>query len=265
MGVTQSARRDVPGGEPVRGIGEVLALLRPDFPDLTISKLRFLEAEGLVEPLRAASGYRKYTVEHVARLRLVLTIQRDRYLPLKVIREHLAAADRGEVLGPLAAATSSTSPPAGGEPLVAVPAQPGGPDALTSATAVSAGAGLGEGRLTRAELVERSGLGEAGLLELEQYGLLPAPVQGGYQGEALTVARVAARLAQYGLQARHLRWYRATADREVALLAQLVPPSNRRGGQGRQHALEAVHELAALCTQLHGALVLDGLRQVLGR
>src|SRR5215831_7908060 len=85
-----------PRGEAMLSIGEVLGLLRPDFPDVTISKLRFLEAEGLVEPMRAPSGYRKYTAAHVDRLRFVLAAQRDRYLPLRVIREQIEAMDRGE-------------------------------------------------------------------------------------------------------------------------------------------------------------------------
>src|SRR5215468_6047623 len=104
-----------PRGEAVLSIGEVLGLLRPEFPDVTISKLRFLEAEGLVEPMRAPSGYRKYTRAHVERLRFVLTAQRDRYLPLRVIREQIEALDRGErVVGlptPLSAPPSPSVPP----------------------------------------------------------------------------------------------------------------------------------------------------------
>jgi hypothetical protein len=109
-----------------------------------------------------------------------------------------------------------------------------------------------------------------GIAELEQAGLLVAGPGGHYGPEALTVARIAARLAEYGLQTRHLRPYRATADREVGLLVQLVPPLSKQGGRpstgldGRAQALETVHELAALCAQLHGALVRQGLRSVLG-
>jgi hypothetical protein len=124
---------------------------------------------------------------------------------------------------------------------------------------------VGEARLTRAQLAERAGLDEAAVADLEQYGLLRTGPSGHYGGEALTVARIAGLLSAYGLEARHLRPYRATADREVGLLAQLVPPLARQaGGGGRVQALETVHELAALCAQLHGALVRQGLRQVLG-
>jgi hypothetical protein len=120
-------------------------------------------------------------------------------------------------------------------------------------------------RLTREQLAERSGLDEPGLVDLEQYGLLVPGPHGFYGVEALTVARIAAQLAEYGLEGRHLRPYRATADREVGLLAQLVTTMAKQGSPGaREHAFETVHELAALCAQLHGALVRQGLRQVLG-
>ena len=119
--------------------------------------------------------------------------------------------------------------------------------------------------MTRAQLCERSGLDEAGLVDLEGYGLLPAPTAGFYGGEALVVARIAAQLAEFGLEARHLRPYRTMADREVGLLAQLVPTLAHQGGRdGRQQARETVHELAALCAQLHAALVRHGLRQTIG-
>jgi DNA-binding transcriptional MerR regulator len=296
-------------GEPVMSIGEVLSRLRPEFPDVTISKLRFLEAEGLVEPYRAPSGYRKYAPAHLERLRFILTAQRDRYLPLRVIREQIEALDRGErVLGlpnpPPVPAVPSPAPPG---PAEASPAPPPGPSGISTpaprpappgataapppmprptptgtgtgtspgtgagsaALAGSAGTGvrldLGDGRLSREQLAERSGLNEAGLVDLERYGLLVLSPDGAYSGEALTVARVAAQLGEFGIEARHLRPYRTTADREVGLLAQLLPPLTRQAGLGgRAQALETVHELAALCAQLHGALVRQGLRQVLG-
>jgi DNA-binding transcriptional MerR regulator len=215
-------------------IGEVLARLRPDFPDITISKLRFLEAEGLIDPLRAPSGYRKFTAAHVEQLRFVLAAQRDRYLPLRVIREHLNTGSDipvPEARAPEASAEDSD-----------------------------------DTRLTRAELALRSGLNENGLVDLEQYGLLPGPTNGFYGTEALTVARVAAQLAEYGLEARHLRPYRTMADREVGLLGQLIPLlSHQAGPGGRRKAMETVQELAALCAELHGALVRQGLRDAVGQ
>jgi DNA-binding transcriptional MerR regulator len=260
-GVPVGDPRSTTGAGPRLSIGEVLAQLRPEFPDVTISKLRFLEAEGLVEPLRTPAGYRKYTPEHLSRLRFVLTAQRDRYLPLRVIREHLAATDRGErVVGlpvPGLANSDDCSPKSGDGCL---------PDDSRLAAAERRSE-VGDVRLTRVQLAERAGLGEAEVAELEQYGLLVPADAGHYTGEALTVARLAAALTAYGLQARHLRPYRATADREVGLLAQLVLPVARHSGSGGgvDRALETVHELAALCAQLHAALVRQGLRDVLRR
>ena len=250
-------------------IGEVLGLLRPDFPDVTISKLRFLEAEGLVEPMRAPSGYRKYTTAHVDRLRFVLAAQRDRYLPLRVIREQIEAMDRGERVVGLPVQVPGRGPVSSG-PTSEPRRDDGGsggqrPRASVAAVATEPRSDLSDTRLTRAQLAERSGLDEAGLVDLEQYGLLVPGPNDYYGGDALTVARIAARLAEFGLEGRHLRPYRATADREVGLLAQLVTTMAKQTHPGaREQAFETVHELAALCAQLHGALVRQGLSQVLG-
>jgi len=297
----QPAREPAPttGGpdRAVLSIGEVLARLRPDFPDVTISKLRFLEAEGLVEPLRAPSGYRKYTEADLDRLRFVLAAQRDRYLPLRVIRDQLVALDQGQRVVGLAA---PPAPGSGPHPPSAVPAPPPRPSAPspvpgpsgvpgpraeastpspvpargeladarlnhTVASPARWGVSREDLRLTRAELSERSGLDEAGLVDLEQYGLLAPGSNGFYGGEALTVARIAAQLGELGLEGRHLRPYRAQADREVGLLAQVITPLARQAAPGgREQALETVHELATLCAQLHGALVRQGLREILG-
>jgi DNA-binding transcriptional MerR regulator len=223
-------------------IGEVLEQLRGEFPDVTISKLRFLEAEGLVEPRRTPAGYRKYGWPDIARLRFVLAAQRDQYLPLRVIREQLAAFDRGQPDG-AAAPRRPPLQPVDAEAGAAEPARP---------------------RLSRAELLARSGLAEGALADLEEHGLVRE--RGGrYDADALAVARVAAQLAEYGLQARHLRAYRAAADREVGLFTQLVAPLARQSTPAaRARAAETLRELAALSQQLHAALVRDGLRDTLG-
>ena len=161
-----AAARDVPRGEPVMSIGEVLARLRPEFPDITISKLRFLEAEGLVEPLRAPSGYRKYTARHLDQLRFVLAAQRDRYLPLRVIRELLAAQERGERtvgLPPPVSVPVPASRPAPAPARVVPP--PPAPAPARAGQPPPARTELGDGRLTRAQLCERSGLDEAGMVD----------------------------------------------------------------------------------------------------
>jgi DNA-binding transcriptional MerR regulator len=222
------------GGESAKGmmsIGEVLTHLRAEFPDTTLSKLRFLEAEGLVEPERTPSGYRKYSWDDVARLRFVLTAQRDRYLPLRVIREQLAAADQARP------ALLAVGPP---------PAEP----------AV---------RLTRAELAERAEVAPEFVRDLEQHGLLTAWAGGWYDVDALAVVTVAARLADFGVEPRHLRAYRAAADREVGLFTQLVAPLARQSEPGAlARAAETVRELVSLSERLHSALVRAGLRDALG-
>lgn len=229
-------------------IGEVLSHLRTDFPDTTISKLRFLESEGLVEPERTASGYRKYSWDDVARLAYILTAQRDHYLPLRVIREHLAELDRSGV----APGASVASRPA----LVAVE------DLPTAADFAEVG---GEARLSRAELAERAGVSDAQLRDLEQYGLLSASAAGCYDADAVEIASVVGQMAAFGFAPRHLRAYRSAADREIGLFEQVIAPLMRqRGAEGRQRAAEVARELAALSLRLHAALVQAGLRGPLG-
>jgi DNA-binding transcriptional MerR regulator len=225
-------------------IGEVLAHLRADFPDTTISKLRFLEAEGLVEPQRTASGYRKYSWDDVERLRFVLTAQRDQYLPLRVIRDQLAAAELG-------AEPAVRTRPA----LVAV-----GPDGDSPA---AEGPDL---RVDRAELVARTGVAEQILTELEQLGLVVSRPPGWYDGDAVVIVEAVVGLSRYGLELRHLRAFRASADREVGLFTQLLAPMVRqRDPAARARAAETARELTALSQRLHAALVRAGLRDELGR
>lgn len=233
-------------------IGEVLAQLRPEFPDTTISKLRFLESEGLVEPERTAAGYRKYSREDVARLRYVLTAQRDHYLPLRVIREQLDAIDRG--LSPAGPATGNGS--RGPRALVPGEGLPTADDFVRTGDDV---------RLSRGELLEQAGLSEEQLRELEQFGLVTRRSGGYFDSDALLVASTVVQLARYGLEPRHLRAYRSAADREVGLFEQVVTPLVRqRSPEAKARAAETVRELAALSVRLHAALVQTGLRSVLG-
>lgn len=237
-------------------IGEVLAQLRPEFPDVTISKIRFLESEGLVEPARTPSGYRKFSHGDVARLRYVLGTQRDHYLPLRVIREHLDAIDRG------------LEPPAvpGDKPRVPRVADEGlpGPRALEGQQV--------ELRLSRAELAEAAGLDESLLGQVEGFGLIE-PVKGSvsagsgplYDADALVVATAVAELSAYGLEPRHLRAFRTAAEREADLMAQVVGPLLRqRSPQARARAEEVARELGATALRLHTALVRSRLREVVG-
>ncbi|MEZ5116758.1 MAG: MerR family transcriptional regulator [Candidatus Nanopelagicales bacterium] len=231
---------------PLLGIGEVLQQLRGEFPDVTISKIRFLESEGLVRPARTASGYRKFSPGDVDRLRYVLTLQRDHYLPLKVIRDNLDAVDRG------------LEPPLGGG------------EARAPSSLVTDGAPRTEEfrptrtrvRLTRAELVASSGLDEHTLGQVESYGLIAPHAGGYYDADAVTVATAVARMTGFGIEPRHLRAFKVAADREVGLVEQVVSPiARQRGPEARVRAEEAVRELAALSVQLHTALVRAGLNR----
>lgn len=222
-------------------IGEVLAKLRPDFSDVTISKIRFLEAEGLIEPQRTASGYRKFTPEDVERLRYILSAQRDNYLPLKVIREHLEALDRG------------LEPPAvpGATPRVPVSVVRGGgyPDADDFARD---GAEL---RLSKQELLDAAEIDHDLFEALQSYGLITSASKH-FDADALVVAKAAGELAAFGIEPRHLRSFKAAADREAGLIEQVVTPIVRgRGADARGRAEEATRVLAALTVRLHAALV----------
>ena len=233
-------------------IGDVLAQLRPDYPDVTISKIRFLESEGLIEPTRTAAGYRKFSREDVARLRYVLSAQRDHYLPLRVIKEHLDALDRG--LEPPAGTTGPRVPRA----LVDAEGLPG-PETFVQ--------DVSEVRLSRAELLEAAGMDEPQLDQIEQYGLVaPKPGSAHYDGDALMVAKAVAELSRFGIEARHLRPFKAAADREIGLVEQVVTPLVRqRNPEARARAEETTREMAALSVRLHTALVKAGLRRALSR
>lgn len=244
-------------------IGEVLGALRPEFPDVTISKLRFLESEGLVEPARTPSGYRKFSHADVERLRYVLEAQRDHYLPLRVIKEHLDALDRGLEL--------PEQP--GGRPQVprAVIA---GPHSSTEgvdshAIAPTPGAESARLRLSRSELAEAAGIDVALLEQIETYGLVTARAGSGasayFDGDALVVAQIVSAMSSYGLEPRHLRGFRTAAERESSLVEQVVAPLLRqRSPQARARAEEVAREMAALSVRLHTALVRAAMRSVVG-
>ncbi|WP_433345635.1 MerR family transcriptional regulator [Microtetraspora malaysiensis] len=207
-------------------IGEVLALLQGEFPDVTISKIRFLEGEGLIEPQRSPSGYRKFTHADVERLRYILTAQRDHYLPLRVIKENLdeqAARPR---------ALPKETPPV---------------------------------RLSREDLLRAAEIDEDTLAELESFGLV-ASVARWYDADALEIARSVGSLARFGLHARHLRMVRAAAEREASLVEQVVAPLLRRRAPGAiGQADETGREISGLLLELHTALLRGSVRRVLGQ
>ncbi len=236
-------------------IGEVLNRLKDEFDDITISKIRFLEAEGLINPDRTESGYRKFTGPDIDRLRYVLRAQRDRYLPLKVIKDELARLDAG--LPPTVAADPET---------VEVPA-PAAAAVRTDPVASAPPAALFNGaatdvQLTLRELAEATGLSEPQVRELRDHGLLPDRPT--YDGDDLIVGKLAGHLLGAGLEVRHLRMYRQFADREAALVEQLTAPLLRqRNPDARRQAATQAEHLADVGGRLHKALLAGQLRALL--
>lgn len=232
-------------------IGAVLEHLRPDFPDVTISKIRFLEAEGLVTPQRAASGYRRFTAYDCTRLRFILTAQRDHYLPLKVIKAQLDAQPDGEL-------------PQIGSPydvprLVSVAGtaagDPGSDTAAVAPTRV---------RLSREDLLERSGVDEELLTALLKAGVITTGPGGFFDEHAVVILQCARALSDYGVEPRHLRAFRSAADRQSDLIAQIAGPVVKAGKAGaRDRADDLAREVAALAISLHTSLIKSAVRSVL--
>jgi DNA-binding transcriptional MerR regulator len=217
--------------EPARayfGIGEVLAQLRAEFPDVSVSKIRFLETEGLIQPARSPSGYRKFGPADVERLRYILTAQRDHYLPLRVIKDQLDADGQDHGPGRM------------------------GPHPVLTDRAANR---TGPASLTRRDLLEATGLDETRLAELEDFGLVRRNGRQ-YGPDALAAIRAIVALDRYGVQARHLRVLRASAERETALIEQVVAPILRQRTPGaRDRAGQTAREIAVIALRLHAALI----------
>ena len=209
-------------------IGEVLDALSKDFDDVSISKIRFLESEGLISPERTGSGYRKFYDRDVTRLRHILTLQRDQFMPLKVIKDRLDSIDDGD-------ATSL------GEPAAAV-----------GETAHSNGAAAVE--LDKAGLLSSSGLSHAQLTGLEDFGLIKS--EGPYDQNDIAIAQAARRFLDHGVEPRHLRMYRQFVEREAALFEQIVSPvARKQDPDASREVSRSVKELVSLSRQMHdGAL-----------
>lgn len=223
-----------------RSIGQVLKLLADEFPDISISKIRFLESEGLLSPERAPSGYRRYSDVDVERLRYILDVQKNQYLPLKVIREHLDAIDKGEQPAP---------PEAVPAPVVS---QAAPPPPVVDGRGQRAATPKHPIRINRRELLRLSGLSDAALTELERAALVvPRKTTGLYGRDALTVAVVARKLSMYGMDARHLRAIKQAAEREVGLIDQAVTMNARKGQPTRQ----ATADVMQLVLHAHAAIV----------
>ena len=259
-------------------IGEVLGILKPEFPDITVSKIRFLEGAGLVQPDRSASGYRKFSEDDVSRLRFVLRAQRDQYLPLRVIRQRLTdleqvggLAARGGAAGdPDAGPDPGAAPAAAGPAAGSAPGTPQGGGAAQGAPGAGGASGSAavaqpgraavggfgsappsDAQFTRDELCRAAGATVEQLLELESFGLVSARGSGErgawYGGDDLILLRLARELADYGLEARHLRMYKLFAEREAALFEQVVAPLVRqRNPEARARARDTIDALAQL-------------------
>lgn len=250
---------DAGGGEPPRSgrgargatIGAVCQTLRQEFPDISISKIRYLESQRLIEPKRTPGGYRLYSPADVDRLRAVLRMQRDEFLPLRVIRQELAAG-RGTTG---TAATDGAKP----SPAAAGPAAPAGRPVNVSVLA-------GGAYHREADLLSETRAEPKLLRELVDYGLIAGrtgkdgPL---YDDAEREIVRVAAELARYGIGARHLRTFRSSSDREAGLLQQLLGPSlQSRNPERRQEAVDALDDLAVAVSRLSHLLLVRDLRRL---
>ena len=268
-----------------RSIGEVLALLKEEFADVTISKIRFLEAQGLIDPERTPSGYRRFFPHDVARLRWVLRQQRENFLPLKVIKERLQAMSDDDVASDLEAAPSAPSRLVLPEPtLFADRGSPSGSrddgTPTTGTAAARAPSKSDRSRATRpkptrkrtdravvdkhapmiaAELARILDVSEAFVAELERYGLITGSAVGNdmfFDGDAVQVTRVAAAFAGFGIDARHLRMYKMSVEREMSVFEQVLIPLMRDRDAQRAEQVEAtLHELVQLGDELRDVLL----------
>ena len=226
-------------------IGEVLSLLKEEFPDVTISKIRFLESQGLLDPERTPSGYRKFYDTDVDRLRWILRQQREHFLPLKVIKGRLQGS--GDDID-------------GSEGVVEAEAAVGAGDTAEAAGVAPDAVDPESTSFTIDELAEVSGVEVHALQELEKFGLIAGQrPMGGivyYDREALGVAQLAAGFLKFGVEARHLRMYKTAAERESAFFEQLVMPMlKQRNPEARRQAVQTVAELMKLGAGLRAAML----------
>ena len=223
-------------------IGAVCKLLAREFPDISISKIRYLEDQKLVAPRRTQGGYRLYSQTDVARLRTILRLQRDEFLPLRVIRQELASGRDAEA-GAAAA------------------------EAEQRGRRISLDRASGSTH-TLDEIVEETGVDERLVRELEEHGLVRGEGRGGernYDGIERDIVRAVVELTHYGVAPRNLRVFRTSAEREASLLEQLLGPALRsRNRERRKEAIETLESLAALVSHLQNLLLVRDLRRLAG-
>src|SRR5918999_779791 len=219
-------------------IGEVLVALKAEFPDITISKIRFLEGEGLIEPERTPSGYRKFYETDIERLRSILKMQRDEYLPLKVIKERLTRQDAGE---------SPEGP--------AIEAK------VTDEEIVDPPTGL---QMSIEEMSTATGVERDRIKDLTQFGILcrHGGGDGFYDGDDFVVLSIVKDFFKYGVEPRHLTMYRHFAEREATFFEQIVTPVLRqRNPEAKRHAADSLVELSRVSRRLKQALLRANLRR----
>jgi len=226
-------------------IGAVTKALKQEFPDISISKIRYLEDQKLLAPKRTPGGYRLYSQSDVARLRTILRLQRDEFLPLRVIRQELAAGRAGE---------ETPSPAADG--------------ARARRAAMSVRSGEGGALYTLDEVVEETRADPSLVRELEEFGVVRGVVENGtrlYDETEREIVRAVTELARYGVGGRNLRVFRTSADREAQLLQQILAPALRsRNPDRRAEAIEALENLAAVASHLKHLLLIRDLRKITG-
>lgn len=235
-----------------RSIGEVLHSLEQEFPDITISKIRFLESQGLLNPERTPSGYRKFCDDDVERLRWILVQQRDNFLPLRVIRQRLETGDWSEV------EVNGVAPAVAG----------GATPAATGQAPETLDLGPSDVSFSIQELADACTLDIAEVRELQKYGILepvatdPAPV---FDDDALVIARAAAAFMSHGVEPRHLKAWKIAAEREAGILEQLTLPLARQGSAAaRTKSIELASELVNLGGDLRYAMLRRSLRSSIG-
>lgn len=218
-------------------IGELLDAVKPEFPDVTISKIRFLESEGLIEPERTESGYRKFYDRDVQRLRSILTLQRDHFMPLKVIKERIAA---GEPI------------PTNGAPAPVMPQ----PQVESSSAPDLTGV-----QMDRAGFLTACGLKERDLAGLEDFGIITPKEDGRYDEADLLIGKAAKGFLELGVEPRHLRMYRQFADREAGLFEQLVgPATTRKDAAAERAATDKLQRLVALSRTMREGVLRGAVR-----
>jgi DNA-binding transcriptional MerR regulator len=242
-------------------IGEVLVALKAEFPDITISKIRFLEGEGLIDPERTPSGYRKFYDKDVDRLRRILRLQRDEYLPLKVIKDRLDAPARAEAptRTPMASDDLEPSEIGASDTSAARPAAKA--DVPLEDDIVQTAQGL---QMSLEELSSATGVEAERIRELESFGLLKGQGDNGaryYDGDDLVVLSIVKDFFKYGVEPRHLTMYRHFAEREATFFETIVLPVLRqRNPDARKAATESLGDLARLSRKLKQALLSSNLR-----